>query len=225
MPRCKLLLHRTNRWYHNSVWLSTGLGKKEGDSLSDLCLCPFLQAQPSEDLDCSTLEGWLLTNSMKPTIRTKEALDDAAQLHTEQPLKFDDYTYITEEAKATLALPVWYSKKFLQSHTLYSAAPKTFQVLVGCVKSLLSCYLFRQKGRQANGRWNSLLAGMIAKFTLLLGGSVMSQQEHQTLTSLSWPNQTSPLTAECNILPAGRNCIHLKRYFFLACLNIQYNPL
>lgn len=148
MPRCKILVHRINRrWYHHSVQLSTGLDKKEGDSLSDECLCPFLRAEPSGDLDCSALEGWLLTNSMKPTIRTKGALYDVAQVYTEQPLTFDDYTYITEDAKATLALPIWHSKKFLQSHTLHFAAPKILQLLVGCIRSLLSCYSFRQYQR------------------------------------------------------------------------------
>lgn len=137
-------------------------------------------------------------------------------------MKFDDYTYITEEAKA---LPVWHSKKILQSQTLYFAGPKIFQV-VGCVKSLVSCYSFRQyprSGRQMEMK--QLVSWQIAKFTLLLGGAVVSQQEHQPLTSISWPNQTCPLKAECNILPAGRNCTHLKRCSFLACLNIQYNPL
>lgn len=93
------------------------------------------------------LEGWLLINSMKPTIRTKDALYDVAQVHTEQPLRLDDYTYITGGAKATLALPIWHSKKFLQSHTLRFAAPKILQLLVGCIRSLLSCYSFRQYPR------------------------------------------------------------------------------
>lgn len=148
MPRCKILLHRTyRRWYYHSVQLSTGLGKKEGDSLSDECLCRFLRVEPSEDLDCSALEGWLLTNRMKPTIRTKDALYDVAQVHTEQPSRLDDYTYITERAKATLALPIWHSKKFLQSPTLRFAAPKILQLLVGCIRPLLSCYSFRQYPR------------------------------------------------------------------------------
>lgn len=83
-----------------------------------------------------------------PTITTKDALLDVAQVPTEhkkQLLRSEDYTGITEKAKAILALPTWHSRKILQSDTLYFAAPKIPQL--GCVRSLVNCYSFKQKPR------------------------------------------------------------------------------
>lgn len=72
--------HRSNRNKQEvmpSLCLSA-LGWVRGDSLSGGCLCPLFRVQPPADLSCSTLGGWLLPASMKPTISTKETSSDAA---------------------------------------------------------------------------------------------------------------------------------------------------
>lgn len=178
---------------------STGLGKRE----IHLLVNSLPSAQSSA---CSTLEGWLLPASTKPTISTEGAAWDAAQVHTGQPLKSDGYTHITGESRAALALPTWHSKKCLQSHTLCFSAPRTLQVLVGCVRSLLSCNSFRQYPRTGR-EMKEFVSWNDCKIPISAGrrGAVVSQQ--QPLTSISWPNQTSPLTDECKISLLGATAL------------------
>lgn len=128
--------------------------------------------------------------TIKPTIiSTRAASCDAAP---GQPL--DGYTQITGETRAALALPTWHPTKCLQSHPPYFSAPRTLQVLVGCVRSLLSCNSFRQypktgreMEREGFASWHN------CKISISAGrrGAVGSQQQHQPFTSISWPNQTS----------------------------------